>query len=235
MPQADLSMIQTQMAAIAASMVAFGTKLDTIEVRVNETKEGQARMNQQMPTKIELKGKGNKRQHELNTGVRTDIRSGIGNIKSVPPTPELLAAIEVLEKGDDVLKKRNKLIHYADTTSWAAAEEYLGPEPAEDSDDEKKMRRCEAAAERKMKASRGKRGNGASRGGGQRYQTERYVLYHNNRRSDDKGRIGPCYECGRMGHLAFECRSKRQYPYKGVSNNSSKLSIQPEMPVTENN
>jgi hypothetical protein len=164
---------------------------------------------------------GNQQQHDF----IEDIQHGLKGTGNAIRTGRPEAALDFVDQGNILCEKRKKLVLYANSTSWAAANEYAGPELAENSDDEKKMRRCENAAERKSRAKTS-RGRGRASSG---YQRERFSSsdrrsFQRGRFSNDKrgGRTGACHECGRFGHWANECRNKRSSGSANYNNYDSK-------------
>jgi hypothetical protein len=155
---------------------------------------------------------GNQQQHDFIEDVQHNLNAADSAIRAKKLEP----ALEFIAQGNLLLDKRKKLVKYANSTSWMAANEYAGPELADDSDDEKKMRRCENAADRKMRAKGNRaRGRGSSRYGGnyqrdQNGSSERQYFQRNRGFNERRGgRSGACHECGRFGHWANECRNRR--------------------------
>ena len=208
-----LGQMQQQMNTMTADSASMNDKLDSIEGRVNDSIEKQENIAQASKVQPKMKRKGNEKQIAFAFAVSGKNDEGIAAIRAGKPS----TAIDHFLEGNEIIRKRVKLISYADATSWAAATEYEGPELAENSDDEKKMRRCEAAAERKVKSSGKTRGartyrsyNYSNRG---RQPFREGRSYDRDERSSSKN--GKCFECGRFGHWARECRDKR----KGYDNN----------------
>ena len=97
-----------------------------------------------------FKKKSSRVQYELNT----DIKDKIGEAKSemVKKTNEGVdKAYDILEEGISILSERNKFIEMANTSEhgWATIEEYIQRSVADDSDDDKRIRRAEVSVGRK--------------------------------------------------------------------------------------
>jgi len=164
--------------------------------------------------------------------------------------PIVEKAIKELEEGASTLAERQKHIRLADQSEngWAAVAEYIGHSFADDEADDKKMensdksagikkRRRAAAAARKAKKPYGQPQPG--------YHKDYYDMGYRREYYDDRGYQGPqgyyrqdqfyrpkperppyrkprgpCYQCGKMGHIRAECTSQSdKYPFRceGVS------------------
>ena len=170
----------------------------------------------------DFRNKGNRVQWEFNTSVRDSIEEACTSVEA----GKVEKAVETLKEGASAIAKRNKLILLADSSSygWKMVGEYEENELAEDEDDEKKIRRAEAAAERKFKATTRARGgkrraflDGGVRSGdlavtgGSQQQFGRGSFRGQGRGSFGRGAqhswglSGPCFKCGEEGHWRNQC------------------------------
>ena len=119
-----------------------------------------------------LKSKGNQAQYDSNVVVLNELIKALTAFEEGQEL-EIEAAIRAAIKA---LNGRNKLIKLADNSSvgWAFVDEYLRSEVANDEEDDRHIRRCEAAAveKRRLRQEAGNRGRG--RGGKGRGRQQPY-------------------------------------------------------------
>ena len=103
----------------------------------------------------DIKFKGNRKQFELNSQL-DNILIRIDESASSPADVHKL-----VEEGKLLIKKRQKLIKIADKNKdgWLVVQEYESDDLASDSEDEKKIRKAKAAAEKKRKETKSISGN----------------------------------------------------------------------------
>ena len=103
----------------------------------------------------DIKFKGNRKQFELNLQL-DNILTRIDESASSPADVHKL-----VEEGKLLIKKRQKLIKIADKNKdgWLVVQEYESDDLASDSEDEKKIRKAKAAAEKKRKETKSISGN----------------------------------------------------------------------------
>ncbi|KAL5005756.1 hypothetical protein ScPMuIL_016914 [Solemya velum] len=118
------------------------------------------------------------------------------------------AKTKIIE-GMNLITDRQKLIKLADSSElgWRVVSEYVANPIADDSDDEKKIFRAQARAERKAKSEKTKNNR----------QSRRMVPYTNTTKStapnkDDAPtwRPGRCFICGKRAHWANDCPDKKK-------------------------
>jgi hypothetical protein len=203
-----LQKMQDQMNTMVADSASLNCKMDVIEERVNDGIEAQETLALATKAVPKMKRQGNQKQVGFAFAVKDKNDAAIAACRSGKP----MTAVDLLLEGNETIAKRVKLISYADSTSWAAATEYEGPELAEDSADEKKMRRCEAAAEKKSKS--GGKSRGARTNRSYKFFNKGRESFRDGRSYDredrDSNRNGKCFECGKYGHWARECRDKKK-------------------------
>jgi hypothetical protein len=119
-----------------------------------------------------LKSKGNQAQYDANVQVLNELIKSLTALEE-GQEEEIETAIRAAIKS---LNARNKLIKLADNSAvgWAFVEEYLRSDGAIDEEEERHIRRCEAAAveKRRLKQEAGNRGRG--RGGKNRGRQHPY-------------------------------------------------------------
>ena len=159
------SLVETQKEAAAAKLTAEEVKATNtaLQLQLNSQKQKRA-------GGYHWKHPGNETQFLLNIEIIATLTQGLTAL-------ELGNPVEVDKKihdGIEQLLKRNKCIKMADNSpaGWGLVQEYLGNDIASDEEDEKKIKRAEAAVEKKYKsklesdAKRGLRSGGRGTGRG---------------------------------------------------------------------
>ena len=175
--------------------------------------------------------KGMEMQHNFNVEVEDSISAAcqeLGRMTESEDRSMLERAAEYLEEGA-CIKMRKKLIKVADRSKfgWGAARHYQADPLADDSDNEKELRRVDKAARRDFedrKPRGGKRGRRYAPYG-QHYQDSwdnpgpsgkrdlplsapRPLMSLPLQRQTRPRTLGPCFSCGMFGHLARTCPTK---------------------------
>ena len=97
--------------------------------------------------------KGNGKQYEVNLQVLDHVQSASSFLAATSPQVE--KALEELKEGEKKLSHRNKLILIADSAEevWEVVNEYQRRDLANDSDDDKRIRRAESRASQKRRCA----------------------------------------------------------------------------------
>jgi hypothetical protein len=199
----------------------FKSRFDQIDFNLSDVKDKHEKLDRKIHKPREFKRDGNKDQHSFNTGLFDFYADAKMAMLQNNPTK----AIDIMDKGMDEIKKRQKLIVIADTYGWEVVKEYLGCDMASDSDDDTKIRRALSSYDRKKKATATKEFNKkkSSRGKGSndRYNSRNQDSRSYGRRSpfrDNRGggygrSDGTCHTCGGHGHWSSECGSRKKPSY----------------------
>ena len=175
---------------------------------------------------VTFRKKGNERQHQFNEKVKDKLEAATRCLSSTPAAIE--KAKEALQKGEQLIMARQKLIRIADRSEfgWTTVSEYEEDELADRSDDEKRLYKAELRAGRKIKVMKAKfnqkkkdyekpqhwkprwQPNLSQLAGG----TTHAVVPHVPQQSTTGTKpirppmtLGPCFKCGRYGHLSRSC------------------------------
>ncbi|XP_033762279.1 uncharacterized protein LOC117343851 [Pecten maximus] len=188
-------------------------KLDSFEHRMSDCSEAHFSKLQQNilcgePHKFSRKSCED--QHKFNVKVRAKLMEA----EHLSTTEPLASKAKILE-GIGLIDYRQKLVKLADTSDcgWKAVDEYIANPIASDSDDERKMDRARARANRKAKDSKLKANKG--RGRYTPYSDQRLRSNNATGNTQDGFRGGPqrsaisrpgsCFACGKFGHWRVDC------------------------------
>ncbi|XP_071504059.1 uncharacterized protein [Diadema antillarum] len=166
-----------------------------------------------------FKSEGNKQQFEHTAKVANLIESALSSLEEVDPS----SAVQHLKQALTELHQRQKLIKIADRSplGWLTVKEYVADELADDSGDEKRLRKAEKAAATKKSESTKKAARAQARP--RPYPRSRALPYSSApcgyasfRRYTPRpftpafraeNRI--CFQCGITGHVRTNCPSLR--------------------------
>ncbi|KAL5013264.1 hypothetical protein ScPMuIL_007534 [Solemya velum] len=157
-----------------------------------------------------FKRKGNENQFKHESKVLLKLTEANATLEDTELSFEAVqsAKTKIIE-GMNLITDRQKLIKLADSSElgWRVVSEYVANPIADDSDDEKKIFRAQARAERKAKSEKTKNNR----------QSRRMVPYTNTTKStapnkDDAPtwRPGRCFICGKRAHWANDCPDKKK-------------------------
>ena len=157
--------------------------------------------------RIEFKFEGNKRQYEFNSDLQQELES----MKSKIETTSIEDLEEQLENMVKKLRHRTKLIKIADRSKggWTTVYEYERGDVADNSDDEKKIRRAESRAVKRKRFLPRRQADSSRQQLPQRQSLFRAF-------SSEKEETAICWRCGQIGHFRNRC-----------SNNIARVMSQP--------
>jgi hypothetical protein len=135
---------------------------------MGKVQDQQQRIAETQITKIEgtlsdgykFKRRGNEEQSKHNSKILSKIKEAENVLDTNNPSQEGISkANEKLAEGMSLLNCRQKIIKIADSSDlgWRVVQEHEANPLADDSDDEKKLFKAEARAERKVKAEKSKK------------------------------------------------------------------------------
>ena len=208
----------------------FDSKFNSLKKElVNEHEQISHSLEKRLKTSDhEFRRKGNKVQFEHNTSVSRRMQEARGYLDREPPAVQ--KAVDMLREGVHLNFVRNKHIIIADSTEggWQTVQEYIQRDVAEDSDDDRRLRRAElSAVRRKQQRWRGGyrgRGRGGSFGnysfrgssGSGNYSQPRFLF---GRGAQNQHTQDLCFLCGEPGHWKRAC--PKRGPASGVAVPSS--------------
>ena len=171
--------------------------------------------------KVTFKKKTHEKQHDFNEEVCHKISVAQRSLDSAT-TPDVEKAMEALKEGEKLISARQKLIKVADRSEfgWATVKEYVEDDLADNSDDEKRLFRAEMRAGRKTKSAKAKaKTSFVSRKSfikpSQLGDSVAVSQYGKNPSRDSPivhgqpsvkpAQLGPCFQCGKIGHFRRAC------------------------------
>ena len=197
----------------------FQKSIDELKRSHADSSDAQIREIKKIKTEqpMRFKKKANEDQFRFNAKIQDTIQG-----------PEAAAQVNALDKvkdslqkGENLLKERQKYILLADKSEygWSTVQEYKKSEIADDSDDEKKMFKAKARAKAhsKLLASRSRtatsgfapRKASVAQDSGPNHSDERYTGLRRIPTVDSHNRIRVrpenCFQCGKPGHWRAQC------------------------------
>lgn len=186
--------------------------------------------------KFQFRRKGNEVQHAFNEELKEKIDEALPLLEK---QESVECARQFLKKGSAMIAERQKLIKIADRSDqgWKTADEYERDPVASDSDDEKRIRKAETAAEKKATRERLKR---QGKTGGD-FRSFRYFSQREQWRPSLQAPLSvsgprqqarmfpysrrrePCFRGGSEAHWVRECPMPRSGAAVGPGQSSSAL------------
>ena len=199
------------------------------EIKQELIEENQAlcnKMNKRFKTtEHTFKKSGNRFQYHHNIDVASKVEEAQAYLEK--KSPSVKKAKEALAEGMSIIEERNKDILVADTSEggWDTVNEYKKKQIAEDSDDDKKLRKADTSAVRKRE-QRKKKYKQSKQRSWQSYQPRND--YHHNEYNYSRNqnsyrpqkpsssfrrrnRDNDCFSCGGADHWKVDCPFDRPY------------------------
>ena len=176
-------------------------------------------------TDYTFRRKGNKLQFEHNVQVNGHMEDAKEFLVKRPPVVK--KAVDSLSAGILMIARRNKEIVMADSSDagWSTVQEYNLKEVASDSEDDKRIRRAETNAARKLWQQRRRQFTPRGRGrvsytgysfreyyGKDRFPNNAQRAYYTGRGASGPQPTDICYRCGEPGHWQRACNGGRSAP-----------------------
>ena len=124
-------------------------------------------------------------------------------------------AKDALKEGMDLVLHRIKLIRIADKSEfgWETVNQYEADELASDSEDDKRIYRPERRAEKKQKDRKKKRSVPSRSLAASTSSSATFPItsYTSSRVPVVRSSLGPCFACGKFGHLQVKCPQKASF------------------------
>ena len=160
-----------------------------------------------------FKKRGNEEQFKHNNKVLMKLQEAESSMSGTISDEKIVTCRTKISEGMTLIKHRQKLIKLADSTDsgWRLVQGYESNPLASDSEDEKRIFKAQARAERKIKAEKAKR----------KESTKRFHPYSAGGSGGEKiptvvstgpkfPRPGRCFNCGGKGHWKRECTEEPQ-------------------------
>ncbi|XP_022107128.1 uncharacterized protein LOC110988160 [Acanthaster planci] len=238
-PQQPLSLTARDVSAIVKAGVSealgsFQSHFDKViaERKLESEKALQQVQSLKRASELQFRFKGNRTQFEFNEKIAQSIEAA----KKLFQENSSAAAQESLTDAVAELRKRNKLIRLADKSEagWAAVDEYVSDELADDSEDEKRIRSAQSRALAKRKRARAS-SNPKSAQEKKRLASASpanpdslFRNYSGQYRSTTRPPYGAsfvsaarssdiCFRCGKTGHWRKDCAGIQSSGTKDVS------------------
>ena len=162
--------------------------------------------------------KGNEEQHKVNVKVQRKLKEAEQSLEEAGTTSTAVIDAKMkIAEGIDIIEKRQKLIKMADSSplGWKMVAEYEQNSLADNSEDEKRMYKAEARAERKakkVKKQEPKRfhpytGLGSTWKPNFKDQVS-FASVNTRGGSDERKKPGLCFACGKPGHWKADCQAR---------------------------
>ena len=207
---------QTMMTSMAQ---LFQNSIDELKRSYADSSDAQVREIKKIKTDAPMRFKKKANEDQFRFNVK--IQDAIEEAKAAAQVNALDKVKDSLQKGENLLKERQKHILLADRSEygWSTVQEYKKSEIADDSDDEKKMFKAEARAKAHSKslATRSRtavsgfapRKASVAQESGPNHSDERYSGLRRIPTVDSHNRVrlrpGNCFQCGKPGHWRAQC------------------------------
>ena len=164
-----------------------------------------------------FKRKGNEEQYKVNVKVHRKLKEAEHSLKEAGTTSTAVTDAKTkIAEGIDIIEKRQKLIKMTDSSplGWKMVVEYEQNSLAENSDDEKRMFKAEARAERKAKKVKKQEPKRFQSYAGYRstwtpsFKDQDSLASFNRGGSDERKKPGLCFACGKPGHWKVDCQAR---------------------------